>query len=123
MSLTKILYAEDYKLVAHYMKETLEVHGWRVDVCLDGLSALEKIESDNSYDLLLLDNSLPVVSGIELVQRARELAHRKETPIIILSASDCAGEARRAGADVFLKKPDDISRLVSVITRVLAERE
>ena len=50
MPLTKILYAEDYKLVAHYMKEILEMEGWQVDACTDGLAALHKIESDTAYD-------------------------------------------------------------------------
>jgi CheY-like chemotaxis protein len=66
---------------------------------------------------------MPLVSGIELVERARELSHRKDTPIIILSASDCAGEARRAGANRFLKKPDDFNSLVSIITHLLAAQE
>jgi CheY-like chemotaxis protein len=123
MPLTRILYAEDYRLVAHYMKEILEMQGWHVDVCANGLDALKKIESETPYDLLLLDDQMPLMSGIELVERARELSHRKETPIIILSASDCASEARRAGANRFLKKPDDFNSLVSIITHLLAAQE
>ena len=122
MPLTKILYAEDYKLVAHYMKEILEMQGWQVDVCFNGLEALHRIESDAAYDLLLLDDQMPMMSGIELVERARELPHRKETPIIILSASDCASEAHRAGANRFLKKPNDFESLVSAIMHLLAAR-
>lgn len=120
MPLTKILYAEDYRLVAHYLKEILEAQGWQVDVCMDGFTALKKIESDAAYDLLLLDDQMPGINGVELVQTARALPHRKDTPIVILSASDCAAEARRAGADRFLKKPDDFDSLVSVITHLLA---
>lgn len=120
MPLTRILYAEDYKLVAHYMKEILEMEGWQVDVCTDGLAALEKIESDTAYDLLLLDDQMPGMNGIELVERARELPHRKETPIIILSASNCEADARRAGANEFLQKPDDFRLLITAITHLLA---
>lgn len=120
MPLTKILYAEDYKLVAHYTKEILEAQGWLVDVCADGLTALQKIESQTPYDLLLLYDQMPLMSGIELVERARDLPHRKATPIIILSASNCAAEATRAGANKFLKKPDDFNSLVTTITRLLA---
>jgi CheY-like chemotaxis protein len=54
MPLTRILYAEDYRLVAHYMKEILEMQGWQVDVCANGLDALKKIESETPYDLLLI---------------------------------------------------------------------
>jgi DNA-binding response OmpR family regulator len=46
-------------------------------------------------DLLILDNELPGVNGIELTRRARALAHRQRTPIIMLSASDVEAEVWR----------------------------
>lgn len=117
-----ILYAEDYRLLLHYVKEMLEKQGWRVETCADGLSALEKIEGGDDYGLLLLDNSLPGISGLELVQRARRLMHRRRTPIIMLSASDCALAARRAGVTAFLRKPDEIDALIDTIRRLTGER-
>lgn len=114
MSLT-ILYVEDYEPVRQSVKETLELEGWRVKVCADGLDALSLIESGAHYDLLLLDNDLPGMSGIELVRRARTLPHRKQTPIIMVSASEAGREARRAGAQLFLKKPEGLRTLVESI--------
>lgn len=116
-----ILYAEDYKLLLRYVKEVLEEQGWRVDTCADGLSALQMIEGDNNYDLLVLDNSLPGMSGLELVRRARSLAHRRRTPIIMLSASDAASQATQAGVNAFLKKPDEIDELIKTIRRLAGE--
>jgi CheY-like chemotaxis protein len=117
-----ILYVEDYKLLLLYVKEMLEAQGWRVETCLDGTSALEKIESANPYDLLLLDKSLPGVDGLELVRRARSLTHRRRTPIIMLSAGDSARAALRAGADLFLKKPEDVDAIVETIIRLTGVR-
>jgi two-component system chemotaxis response regulator CheY len=114
MSLT-ILYVEDYEPVRQSVKETLEFEGWHVEVCADGLAALTQIESGAHYDLLLLDNELPRMSGIELVRRARTLPHRKQTPIIMVSASEAGREARRAGAQLFLKKPEGMRTLVESI--------
>jgi CheY-like chemotaxis protein len=116
-----ILYAEDYGLLLHHVKGLLEAQGWRVEACADGLSALEKIEGDNNYDLLVLDNSLPGVSGLELVRRARSLPHRRCTPIIMLSASDVALSASRAGVNAFLKKPDEIDVLIETVRRLIVE--
>jgi CheY-like chemotaxis protein len=116
-----ILYAEDYRLLLHYVKELLEAQGWRVETCADGLSALERIEGDKSYDLLVLDNSLPGMSGLELVRRARSLPHRRSTPIIMLSASDVALSASRAGVNAFLNKPDEIDALVETVKRLTDE--
>lgn len=116
-----ILYAEDYKLLLHYVKEMLEEQGWRVETCADGLSALERIEAGSNYDLLILDNSLPGMSGLELVRRARSLAHRSRTPIIMLSASDARLQASRAGVNAFLKKPEEIDALIKTIRELTSE--
>src|SRR5215211_1284752 len=100
MSLT-ILYVEDHKLVADAVRDTLEAEGWRVVACLDGAAALTRIASGARYDLLITDNHLPHVNGLELVRYARRLKHRSELPIVMFSAVDCRAEAEQAGVDVF----------------------
>jgi CheY-like chemotaxis protein len=59
------------------------------------------------------------VNGLELTRRARSLDHRKQTPIIMISASEAAREAREAGVNVFLRKPQDIGRIVETVARLL----
>ncbi|HEX8709744.1 MAG TPA: response regulator [Pyrinomonadaceae bacterium] len=115
-----ILYAEDYRLLMQQVRRLLEDEGWRVEVCADGRAALEKIAGDESYDLLLLDNSLPGVTGLELARRARLLTHRRRTPIIMLSASETATEAEQAGVNLFLKKPEQIQMVVAAIRNLVA---
>jgi CheY-like chemotaxis protein len=99
-----ILHVVDNKMVADAVKETLELEGWRVENCADGATALKKITGDAHYDVLLLDYDLPGVNGLELARRARQLSHRRRTPIIMLSASDCETDAWRAGVDAFFAK-------------------
>jgi CheY-like chemotaxis protein len=118
----KILYVEDNHLLRRTMTDTLTAENWRVDVCEGGAQALAKIESSEAYDLLLLDSNLPGISGIELTRRARSLAHRQQTPIIIFSANNVEMAARRAGANAFLRKPDDVGAVVKTISRQLAAR-
>jgi two-component system chemotaxis response regulator CheY len=114
-----ILLVEDHKIVAQAVKETLEEEGWRVVLCCDGAVAVGKLASEVKYDLLMLDNNLPNVSGLELVRYARGLSHRKQTPIIVFSASECGRDAQLAGANEFLRKPQDIGRIVEIIARLL----
>lgn len=114
MSLT-ILYVEDHKVVADAVRDTLESEGWRVVLCYDGAVALKRTASEASYGLLIFDNHLPNVSGLELVRYARRLPHRQRTPIIVLSASEAAADGREAGADVFLRKPQDVGLLVETV--------
>jgi two-component system chemotaxis response regulator CheY len=77
------------------------------------------IKGEGRYDLLLLDNELPNVNGLELARSARELPHRKETPIIMLSASEGVRDALLAGANTFLRKPQDIGKIVETVARLL----
>ncbi|HEY0082492.1 MAG TPA: response regulator [Pyrinomonadaceae bacterium] len=117
-----ILHVEDNGEVAAAVRNTLEEEGWAVRHCADGADARREIASEAHYDLILLDNELPGASGIELVRRARSLPRRRRTPIIMFSASDCAADARRAGADAFLRKPRDTALLVETVMRLLAEK-
>jgi CheY-like chemotaxis protein len=89
---------------------------------MNGATALENLKGDTPYDLIIVDNDLPGLSGLELVLRARSMALRRNTPIIMLSADDCEKEAWRAGANAFLRKPEAVDRLSSTITRLLEEQ-
>jgi DNA-binding response OmpR family regulator len=110
-----ILLVEDNKFVSDAARDLLTEEGWRVEVCADGDSALNRIAGGITYDLLLFDNELPGATGLELTRYARGLARYRTTPIIMLSATDCGAEARRAGADLFLSKPDGMRTLVESI--------
>lgn len=117
MSLT-ILYVEDSQLIARMVCDLLAKEGWQIEVCADGLTAFNRLVGATYYDLLLLDQELPVMSGIALTRYARQLPRYRKTPIIMLSASDHEDEARAAGVNVFLKKPDEIEMLVESVRQL-----
>jgi CheY-like chemotaxis protein len=118
----KILHVEDEKTIAEAVKLALEDEGWEVVTYADGAEARGRISGREHYDLLMLDNQLPGVSGIELLRHARSLPHRRRTPVIVLSASEVETEAWRAGADAFLRKPDDMGAIASTVRRLLKGR-
>lgn len=118
-----ILHVEDDRYVAEVLKEALEVEGWMVESCADGATALKKLMGDRHYDLLLFDQDLPGVSGLELVRAARRLPQRRRTPVVMLSASDYEAEAWRAGVDAFLHKQNDILSVTVMISRLLADTD
>ena len=114
-----ILYAEDHKIVADAVKETLELEGFRVVLCSDGAVTLQRLSSNARYDLFIVDNHLPNVNGIELIRHTRQLPHRQAIPIIMLSATDSHGEAYQAGVNLFLKKPEGVKSLVESVNRLI----
>jgi DNA-binding response OmpR family regulator len=117
-----ILYVEENQTLWQLVRDVLEFAGWyvkRFGVWL----GYAHIASAEHYDLLLIDRDLRVSGdGLALVRRARQLPHRRETPIILISLEDCAEEARLAGADAFLRKPNNLVDLIETIRRVLDER-
>jgi CheY-like chemotaxis protein len=113
-----ILYAEDDPLVSDAVRGILRDEGWRVEVCEDGPTALSRLESAAPYDLVILDYELPRMNGADLAACARRLPHRRQTPIIVVSARDVRGIARAAGATWFLHKPEDVRNLVGVVKRL-----
>jgi CheY-like chemotaxis protein/tetratricopeptide (TPR) repeat protein len=117
-----ILHVEDNEAVTNFIRDALSDEGLKVDHCADGTAALDMLKSGVPYDLIIVDNDLPGLSGLELVLRAKSIPHRRNTPIIMLSGDDIEKEAWRAGVKAFLRKPSDIDRVPSTVARLLEER-
>ena len=118
-----VLHIEDRAEVADAVRLKLEDEGWSVETCTDGASALEKLESGERFDVLIFDFKLPDANGIGLIKHTRRLAHRQQTPIIMFSGDEVEMEARRAGANYFLRKPDDLDSIPETVARLLARRK
>ena len=116
-----ILHVEDNEQVAKLVNDMAVSEEWNVEVCADGYEALDKLTGNDHYDVLVVDNDIPGLNGLELVQRARKITHRRSTPIVMLSGSDCESEAWGAGVNAFLRKPEDIAQVSSTIKRLLEE--
>ncbi len=116
-----LLHVEDNKVVARLVADILAPAGINVDTCNSGTTALKILASNDRYDLLIVDNDLPGLSGLQLVRRVRNMARRRGTRIIMLSGDNCEKEAWRAGVDAFLRKPEDIDKISSTIARFVEE--
>lgn len=101
----KILIVEDDASLREIIQRSLEKERYVVESAVDFLSALDKIEVYD-YDCILLDIMLPGGSGLEVLQRIKEL--RKKENIIIISAKDSLEDkvaGLELGADDYLAKP------------------
>jgi CheY-like chemotaxis protein len=116
-----ILHVEDHDLVARTVGDIIAAENWHVDLCSDSDTALLKLTGNDRYDVLIFDNNLPGISGLELVARARKITHRRRTPIIVLSAEDCEQAAWRSGANAFLRKTQAMDQLATTIRRLVRD--
>ncbi|EOV0116198.1 ATP-binding protein [Vibrio parahaemolyticus] len=102
----RILLAEDNRVNALVAKGFCEKLGHTVDVAENGLVAVEKAR-DNDYDLILMDNHMPEMNGVEATRFIREKLRVKT--LLFAYTADVFREAHdhfiAAGADHVLTKP------------------
>lgn len=118
----RILVVEDEAKMASFIKRGLEEEGSAVDISPDGQDGLYRA-STGSYDLIVLDITLPLMDGLEVCRKLRE--NRVSTPILLLTARDSVDMKVRgldSGADDYLTKPFAFAELLARI-RALRRRD
>jgi CheY-like chemotaxis protein len=111
-----ILVADDDPGIRRLLERALHREGYSVQTARDGAEALRKIQKD-APDLLLLDLSMPVVSGWDVYSRLRHDGST-DVPIVVLTAEENLAGAKRALPDAeVLAKPFDINELFEAIER------
>ena len=113
-----ILLVEHNQMLRILIRDALESAGWSVKEA-NVISARAMLKQHEHFDLLVIDND-PSHSGLQLTQHVRKLSHRKQTPIILFSVEDLTTAAREAGANAFLRKPDELIELVDTTRRLFA---
>jgi two-component system copper resistance phosphate regulon response regulator CusR len=101
----QVCLVEDDARIAELLQQALEEEGSVVVHLASGENAASYIASQ-SFDVVVLDLMLPVISGLTVLQHLRQ--GRCQTPVLILSASDTVPEMIRAldiGADDYMTKP------------------
>lgn len=97
-----------------------------IDTAVNGAQAIEKIES-NHYDIVFMDNMMPVMDGVEATQRirAKEDPYFKNLPIIALTALAGRGDRERfqsLGFNEFLSKPIDLNKMDIILHKFLQNK-
>lgn len=119
----RILHVKDDSTVADIVREFALDQGWELVHFADAVSALDVLATDTPFDLLLVDFELPDFDGLELIKRVRSMVHRRYARILVMSGTLDEAEAREGGADAFLRKPQGLSSIVEMISRLIDESE
>jgi len=115
--MTRILLVEDNEMNRDMLSRRLERRGYEIAIAVDGRQGVEMAKA-GTYDLVLMDMSLPEVDGWEATRQLRADPATKALPIIALTAHAMAGDRERAieaGADDYDTKPIDLARLLEKI--------
>ncbi|EPG65012.1 response regulator [Leptospira wolffii] len=115
-SFIKVLFAEDNESSAELLIHFLERYNFEVDHVVDGMAAELKLRKIK-YDFIILDNLMPVLSGIRLVNKIPDL--NKNTPVVLLTASnekeDVISAAHSKQLVGYILKPFDSDKLLQKI--------
>ena len=123
MLLNRILVADDEESMRWVLSKALRKKGFTVDLAVDGDKALELIR-ENNYDLAIFDIKMPGISGLDLLDRVREL--KSEVLIVIMTAEASmknAVEAMKRGAYDYITKPFDLDVIDAIVEKVNRARE
>ena len=97
----KILIVDDNKINIKVASRALKDFNFIIDECYDGQECLDKINSGNKYDLILMDIMMPNMSGETCIAKLKEISNFK-TPVIALTADAVSGAKEKYISEGFV---------------------
>lgn len=117
----KILIVDDDPDIVLMLEDRLQAEGYETVTALEGQQALDLIVQESPH-LVLLDLTLPKLSGLDVLKRLAQMKPSDGPPVIVMTAHasiQAAVEAMKEGAYDFLTKPLDNDHLLIVIRKAL----
>ena len=114
----RLLVVDDEESICFSMSEYFSLQGYKVDTASE-VEEAEKLLGSTDYKVVIQDLRLTMTSkddGLGMIKLIRE--HNPQTRIVILTAygsAEIEDEARRCGADAFLRKPKPLSQVAQVV--------
>lgn len=119
-----VLCIDDDRIVLSFCSDALEKEGFRTLVADDGAAGVETAKRERP-DLVLLDVMMPGMTGLEACRLLRAEPALRDTPIILLTASDdpeLGPKGRQAGATASMRKPFGSANIIGAVEQALGRR-
>ena len=119
----RILVVDDEPDIRRLNTEVLADSGYRVDTAPDGVAAWRAL-NEGCYDLLIADNTMPAVTGLELIRKMH--SEGMQLPVILMSATMPTEELRMhawRNIRATLNKPYTLVELLGTVAKVLHPTE
>lgn len=108
----RILVVDDEAAIRTLMSDILTSEGFKVEFAEDGSAALDMLQDDDDFELMLTDIMMPEMDGIELIRQARQL-NPALIPIVMtgFATVETARDAVREGAYDYVLKPFSLGEI------------
>lgn len=103
----KILIVDDNQLNIKVLRKAIKAYNFIIDECYNGKECIDKIDEGNTYDLILLDNLMPIMNGEETIKVLKSKPNFN-THVLALTADAMTGAKEKymsLGFDDYLAKP------------------
>ncbi|HFE39598.1 MAG TPA: response regulator, partial [Gammaproteobacteria bacterium] len=121
-----LLLVEDNKINQQVAQEILASAGFRIDICENGLEAIQAVQEKN-YDVVLMDVQMPVMDGLTATKKIREMGGKFEhLPIIAMTAHALSGDSDislSSGMNAHVTKPVNPDLVLETIAKWVAPRK
>ncbi len=114
MMATEILVIDDDRGIRETLGDVLRDEGYQVRLARDGVEALSLLRHESAPDLILLDLSMPGMSGLEFREAQLEDQRLAQIPVVILSADE---RTRCPGVAGWLRKPVELDQLLAAVEK------
>lgn len=114
----RILLVEDDIRNIFALTNVLQSHHLNVTFAENGKEALEQLEKDPEFDLILMDIMMPELDGYQAMKAIRQMPELETVPIIALTAKAMKEDRQRCidmGASDYISKPIDVEKLLSLL--------
>lgn len=118
----KILVVDDSALIHQMYRIVMMKYHCEILDAMNGKEALDLISIHKDIDLILLDINMPVMNGVQFLEKASVMGIVKKIPIIIISTEGKEEDTVRGlklGAKGYLKKPFDPKDLRELIAKII----
>ena len=120
----KILVVDDNKLNLKVASKLLEKYHATISTSDSGFEAIERINNGEVYDLILMDDMMPKMSGTETLQKLKQIPNF-HIPVVALTANAIAGMREKyiqLGFNDYLSKPIEKQELNKVLQNLIVEK-